>query len=820
MARRFLIMVGVLLLGTALRLFALDQVPPGLSHDEAYIGATALEVWLLGRRDIFFQIYNGIEPLIVYWQAIYLRLFGITPVAMRLVNVTAGLLTIALTYAITRRLLATSEQPLARWGATLAALGVSLSFWAIFVSRLALRSVTLPLLAIPALYCLWRGLIADSRISPSRRWACYALGGAWLGAAMYTYLSSRFLPFVPLIFFGYWLLRGQVRRHHWLGMGLFLGTWALVFAPLGLFYWQHPDVFGQRASQVLNLPVALAGDPRPLITSILRTLGSFSLVGPGSSRYGLAGRPIFEPVGAIFFCLGVLTALARLRRPPRQAAPYAFLLIWWLVMLVPDFITGESPHYLRTIGALPPTYIFWAIGIICAGSWLATRLARTSQTPGPFAKAIFWWPVAVGLYVVASGGLAAYDYFGRWSADAEARAIYGAEFTEVADYLKSSELNGPVVLSAAYYRDWDRFRLDLQMHHHPPFVIWFDGRQTLLLPPTGSGLDPPYIFTRSAPPHTHWMGFLVAETQGTDMTVYRLRSDARPTLATPLSVTIGDRLDETGIQYEVLQLLGYQIEGQPRAGDTLPILLHWQPLRDVPGDPDYAFFAHLRDRRGYTWAQVDASGYAAVDWQPGVQVLQWLALPLPPDLPPLDYMLVVGAEDRSPARPLPVLGKPDTTAVELGTLTPATAATAPLPDEFQVPNASNIDAGGIFTLRGYSLSSRWRQPGDTIHISLFWQAQTAPSQDYWLDTWLISQAGERFGVASHQPLDGDYPTSLWQADQWVRDRYDLTLPTGLSGGPYQLYVGWRDSSGVRLTSPNGPGVALGTILISPPDNSG
>nr|MBC8255409.1 glycosyltransferase family 39 protein [Ardenticatenia bacterium] len=270
MARRFLIMAGVLLLGAALRLFALDQVPPGLSHDEAYIGVTALEVWLLGRRDIFFQIYNGIEPLIVYWQAIYLRLFGITPVAMRLVNVTAGLLTIALTYAITHRLLVTSEQPLARWGATLAALGVSLSFWAIFVSRLALRSVTLPLLEIPALYCLWRGLIADSRISPGRRWAWYALGGAWLGAAMYTYLSSRFLPFVPLIFFGYWLLRGQVRRQHWLGMGLLLGTWALVFAPLGLFYWQHLDVFGQRASQVLNLPVALAGDPRPLITSILR----------------------------------------------------------------------------------------------------------------------------------------------------------------------------------------------------------------------------------------------------------------------------------------------------------------------------------------------------------------------------------------------------------------------------------------------------------------------------------------------------------------------------------------------------------------------
>jgi 4-amino-4-deoxy-L-arabinose transferase-like glycosyltransferase len=155
-------MVGVLLLGTGLRLIALDQVPPGLSHDEAYNGVTALEVWLLGRRDIFFEIYNGIEPLIIYWEALYLRLFGITPVAMRLVNVTAGLLTIPLTYALTRRLLASTESRSAQWGALLAALGVSLSFWAVFVSRLTLRAVTLPLLELPAFYCLWRGLTAQS----------------------------------------------------------------------------------------------------------------------------------------------------------------------------------------------------------------------------------------------------------------------------------------------------------------------------------------------------------------------------------------------------------------------------------------------------------------------------------------------------------------------------------------------------------------------------------------------------------------------------------------------------------------------------------
>lgn len=796
-------MVGVLLVGAALRLVVLNRVPPGLSHDEAYIGVTALEVWLLGRRDIFFDIYNGIEPLIVYWQALYLRWFGIVPVAMRLVNVTAGVLTIPLTYALTRRLLAHLGPHLARWGALLAALGVSLSFWAVFVSRLALRAVTLPLLELPAFYCLWRGLAGErdgDSFSPARRMAYFALGGAWLGAAMYTYLSSRFLPFVPLFFFGYWLLRGRVRREHWLGMVILFAAWGLVFAPLAICYLNHPDVFGRRAGQVLNLPLALAGDPRLLITDTLRTLGMFSVVSAETSRYGLAGRPLFDPLGAILFHIGLLTSLARLRRPPRQSAPYAFLLIWWLIMLIPDFITGESPHFLRTIGALPPTYIFWALGILGIGTWLVPRipvLARGLMIP------------ALALYLVTGGWLTVRDYFARWATDAEARHIYGADFTEVAHYLENEELTGPVALSAAYYRDWDRFRLDIQTRHSPPFVVWFDGQQTFLLPPPGSNLDPVYIFPDSAPAHHVWLKFLQLERQGTEMKVYRLKPEIRSVSDIPLNVIAGGDLTDVGanLSTDLAQLEGYYLEGEAQAGEKLRLLLHWQPLRDVPGDPDYAFFAHLRDRRGYTWAQADANGYAVVDWQPGVQVLQWLELSLPPDLPPLMYTLVVGLEDRG-------IGQSLGTPVELRTIRPSVVAMPPSPEEFSVPNPGDVTIGELFTLRGHSLNPRFLQPGASTHVTLFWQTQAAPDADYTLTLWLTHQSGDQITLGARQPLDGDYPTSRWGKGQWVRDRFDLVLPSDLPGGLYRVYVGWRDPLGTPLMAGGEPEAPLGEIFIA------
>jgi 4-amino-4-deoxy-L-arabinose transferase-like glycosyltransferase len=814
--------VGLLLIGAALRLVILDRVPPGLSHDEAYNGVTALEVWLLGRRDIFFDIYNGIEPLIVYWQALYLRLFGITPFAMRLVNVTAGLLIIPLTYALTRQLLASTGIRLARWGAWLAALGVSLSFWAIFVSRLALRAVTLSLMELPAFYCFWRGLDASQRIdldgglSPRRRWAYFALGGVWLGAAMYTYLSSRFLPFVPLLFFGYGLLRGRVRREHWLGVAIFFVAWGLVFAPLGLYYLSHPDIFARRAGQVLNLPLALAGDPHPLIADTLRTLGMFSLVGADTSRYGLAGRPVFYPLGAIFFHVGLIVSLARLRHPAQQAAPYAFLLIWWLVMLVPGFITGESPHFLRTMGALPPTYIFWALGILSVGTWLALRIPIAAQR---LALA------ALVLYLVASGWLTVHDYFGRWAADVEARTIYGADFTEVARYLETADLEGPIALSAAYYRDWDRFRLDLQMHHHPPFVVWFNGPQTFLLPPPGTGLDPIYIFPRSAPPHPRWLDFLQLDMQGTDITTYRLKPGVQFALDAPLDAIVSSDLPNAGTlpSSGIARLLGYQLEGEAQAGETLHLLLHWQPLRDVPGDPDYAFFVHLRDRHGYTWAQADANGYAVVDWQPGVQVFQWLELPLPPDLPPLEYTLVVGLEDRGLGQPLPMfvtdpegdaVDQPPMTAVTLRTITPSVAAVPSLTDEFPLPNPSDVTAGELFTLHGYSIDPRFLKPGGSAHIALFWQAQAVPGTDYKLALWLVNPSGQRVMLRDREPLDGDYPTGRWSAGQRVRDRFDLTLPADLPGGLYQVFVGWHDPSGAWLMAGDTPGIGLGEIFIS------
>lgn len=309
------------------------------------------------------------------------------------------------------------------------------------------------------------------------------------------------------------------------------------------------------------------------------------------------------------------------------------------------------------------------------------------------------------------------------------------------------------------------------------------------------------------------------------MTVYRLKPGVQLPADIPLDTVVygGHAQAGTASTSGIVQLLGYQIDGQARAGETLHLLLRWQPLRDVPDDPDFAFFAHLRDRRGYTWTQADANGYAVVDWQPGVQVLQWLDLPLPPDLPPLEYTLVVGLEDRGVGQPLPMLAthpkadagsQPFATDLELRTVTPSVAAVPPSPGEFPVPNAGERAAGELFTLHGYTLDPRFLEPGGSAHVALFWQAQTTPDADYTLALWMVSGSGGRVALGEREPLDGDYPTSRWRAGQWVRDRFDLILPPDLPGGLYQVFVGWQDPAGAWLIVGDAPGMGLGEIFIA------
>lgn len=800
--KRRLLLIGVILLAFALRLVAIDKLPPGLSHDEAYNGVTALEL-LDGEWRIFFEINKGIEPLIIYLEALAFYGLGVGPVQMRLVNVFFGMLTVVLVYPFTARLFN-------RRVALVAMAGLAVSFWAIFTSRLSLRATLFPPMLLLTFYLLWRGLSLARKDQPSSL-LFWGLSGAAAGVIMYTYLSSRFVPFLALALFGYQYLCGRVTRQQWLGLFLHLLIWACLFAPLAAYFFENSESFTRRSDQVSTLPYALNGDFGPMAKNIGRTLGMFTFQGDTTDRYNLNGRPVFDWGNGLFFYLGLGMIVWQALRTPLRAGPPVLLLATLFFMLLPAFITDDAPHFLRTIGAMPVVYMLWALGLVTAGDWLRRGIKRLGSLSPAQANALLHAPRLISVIILSLMALhTGFDYFWRWAAAPEARHIYGADIAEVAHYLKTTSGDDLAVISAEYYRDLDPFRFALHFQGQPPFVIWFDGAQSLAFPPRGSALSPRYIFPASAPPASIWLDFLQWSPgeSGKAYRLYRLPAEpqaVQPQLE-PLQVTINDDLT----------LLGYQVLDEVTTGGKANVLLAWQALRALPPGADYTFMVQLRDSQQHLWLEVDGNGYDADDWQPGVQAMQLLTLRFPGDLPPQTYDLSVSLINRQTRQALPA-----STGETAIFLTPVKARLAAKPREIEfnrLPNPIQLDAAQPrqapeLALRGYQLNEHTVRLGEEVTLTLHWQVLEQPDADYSLQFSLRTHENKQvYAWPLVDPVNGEWPTQQWPANYWVQDKLSLPVGADIPAGSFKLQVAWVTPPSQSSTSAEG--FELGDITVA------
>lgn len=779
-SHRFLLLL-ILLAAFALRMAAIDRLPPGLSHDEANNGITAIQV-LEGQRRIFFEINKGIEPLIIYLEAAAFHFFGIGPVQLRLVNVMAGMLTVALIYPLAVRLFN-------RRVGLLAMAGLAVSFWAVFVSRLTLRAVLLPPLLLPTLYWLWRGLEAGT---PQRKRSLYfALSGMAAGVGMYTYLAARFAPLLIGAIFGWRLIRRDGYLSQWaVGLLLHFAVWGTIFVPLGYYYISHADSFTHRYEQVTTIPHLRNGEFGPTLRNVGRTLGMFTFAGDRADRYNLAGRPLFDWLNGLIFYLGVVLLAIRL---PGQ--PAMFLFLWAFFMLLPDFITDDSPHFLRTIGVMPLVYIVWAFGL--------SRLPELGGRlwPGRRRAAV----LTAGLLVGLTAFHTAYDYFGRWANATEARAIYGADMAEIAAYLQSHPSQELTAISAAYYRDLDPFRLRLHFGDQPPFVLWFDGRQTLAFPPPESGLRPRYIFADSAPAAEIWSAILAFDPgeSGRAYRLYHLPPDFSPPQIGQTFFPAEESRPAININDDLI-LTDYRLLGSVVSGKQFQLLLGWQALRSLPPGTDYTFVGQLQDADGHVWVQADGNGYQPANWQPGVRGLQLLKFNLPGDLPPRRYRLSLELVDRRRGEALPTAaGESTIWLAELnGQLaeTPRAIPEERLPNPGYWPYPSDRPA---LALRGHQLY----QAGESLTITLHWQTLRQPEQAYRYQFFLVSPQQEAtYPWPPLEPVGGEWPTGQWPAGYWLQDK--VTLPLAGLSGQFTLRGTLLDE-----TSRPGPAFELGSFNV-------
>jgi 4-amino-4-deoxy-L-arabinose transferase-like glycosyltransferase len=654
LSRRFAL-VAILLVATALRVIGLDNfpmpmgaTPPGLEHDEVAHWLINRDI-LAGEHAIYFTEAYGHEALYHYAQAFFGAAVGEHALALRLPSVYLGVLLVAVSYALGRRLFGV------RMG-LLSAAFLAVLFWPVFYSRLALRAMALPVVAGLSAVVWWR-VFAGERGSrgagemvsdgspllpcppapPRLKWLL--LSGTLAGLSLHTYMAARAVPIFYALYCVYLAVFHRAAfRARWRGIVAFWLALAAVALPLVAFLLLNPGAEARIGEVDAPLRALLAGDPRPVLSNAAQIAAGFGLRGDPLWRQGIAGRPVFDPVLGVLFYAGLLLCLWRWREPR-----HAFLLLWLGASVVPSLVTVDAPSTIRMINALPVLMLF----PLLAGQATMRLMGRFAKSPynrsvkQNVARVIhtspqlstLWTRLSTDLITALAGGAlillllyhtwATVDGLWRvWPASDEVQFVWQAALTEAGAHLDAAAEAGPVAVGGWTPDTMDPPTMELTLRRDDLPLGFFNPTESLLLPDPGGGaarLVRPAILPLAPELEALtglWAVLPDGAAAGRQFAFYRY--ETRP----PIEPAVAADMVFGG----EVRFLGYDPGptcADPAAACTL--VTYWRVL--APTGQPRRFFLHAVGPDGAPLAQDDRLGAPAEYWRAGDVVVQLLTLP-------------------------------------------------------------------------------------------------------------------------------------------------------------------------------------------------
>ena len=249
-----------------------------------------------------------------------------------------------------------------------------------------------------------------------------------------------------------------------------------------------------------------------------------------------------------------------------------------------------------------------------------------------------------------------------------------------------------------------------------------------------------------------------------------------------------------------LTFVGYDLNAPVVSGALLDVTLYFEVQRAVE-QRDWTFFLHLADDLGFHWGGETFFHYPSLQWRPGEGMAFRQQIEIAPGAPPGEgYALDVGLFAPSLDARMPVLdraGQMTGTTFSIGPIAIQRAAAPParLPPIQQPLRAAFGDA---LLLLGSDRDRSDLRPGETLALTLYWEAGPDGAQAEGLSIWLSGEGGD-VPLWDGAPVHGLYPFVQWQPGEFVRDRYALRLPLDLPPGDYDLrlaVLGQKVSLGV------------------------
>lgn len=550
MSRRLLLPLLITLAAFAVRVWRLDAVPPGYSDDELSNIFVIAQKIFSGDFAPYYTDATGLEAPYHILSGLLLRPLGFNVAGIRLLSAYLGVLTVPLTYKLGSRLFGP------RVG-LIASAALSVSFWSLIYSRVNLRHIALPVMALATFYWFLGGVVGRRRESgewrvetgqplrsdgPARCWRSdnsqSLISSLLLGLSLYTYFASRGMPLILLAFVVYLALFDRDRlRRRWRGIIVIFGLALLVALPLIVTVQQEAGADARVIEVAVPLVQASQGNFEPLWRHVRVTLSMFHGDGDDEHLYNIPHRPVFGAAGAGFLWLGVAIALwlalqplrRRLARRPHSPPSHdelaaAFLLLWWAAGIAPGFLSVPPASLGHTILAQPATYLLAALAIRQLARWLGGL-----RSPRHRDRRTFGATALLGAFFVL--GVAARDlpdYFVAWPQQGMVRFLYHADLEEAARYVAREGEPLDFAISGLLAGPWNRLALQLALdnaglqHARPR---WYHAQRAAFLRLAG---EPAIAF--SGFPRVEWAYEDLYEPLGPRAGAYRLSAVRAPDL--------------------------------------------------------------------------------------------------------------------------------------------------------------------------------------------------------------------------------------------------------------------------------------------------
>jgi 4-amino-4-deoxy-L-arabinose transferase-like glycosyltransferase len=426
MQKKFLLLIGIVLIALLLRFIFLGSIAPSLTWDETSWGYNAYSIGLDGRDEFgkllpltYLESFGDFKPPVYAYLDIFpIKIFGLNEFATRFPSAFFGTLTVLLTYFLVKEIFGKEKEDLA----LISSFMLAISPWHIMLSRAAFEANVANFFIVFGVFLFLKALRTKPIFLP--------LSVLSFVLAMNTFNSARIVvPILGLILVGAFykkLLKPFTISiiSFILGVMLLLPLLLFMNSPQAKLRFNEVNIFTD-IGVIDRTNQEIKNDNNSLISKILHnrrfTYGveyihhyldnlapQFLFIqGDGNPKFSI------QDVGQLYiweipFFVGGLLLLFRKREKYWWIIP-----VWLVVGIIPAGFARETPHALRIESALPTFQIITAIGIYYFLKYLNTL---KNKNWGKGMAVIFFIVVLFNLVYFAQNYFYhySYEYSGEW----------------------------------------------------------------------------------------------------------------------------------------------------------------------------------------------------------------------------------------------------------------------------------------------------------------------------------------------------------------------------------------------------------------------